>query len=165
VSSAATLDIVLTSFTGYRGLMFVLSNFIPATDGDFLQYRVSTNGGSSYDSGASDYTYTNNSQNDSGTTGTNNSAGAAFCQIGHTVGVGNASSEGITAVMELFGQTNAAIEPRILGRATYHGNTNDDLYTIQHGGRRVNAQDTDAMQFFFSSGNIASGSWALYGYV
>jgi hypothetical protein len=32
------------------------------------------------------------------------------------------------------------------------------------GGRREVAEANDAIRIFFSSGNIASGKWALYGY-
>ena len=43
VASASSLDIVLTSYTGYRGLIFMLANFLPVTDGVTLMLRVSTN--------------------------------------------------------------------------------------------------------------------------
>jgi hypothetical protein len=55
VSAAATLDIVLTGYTGYRALKLVLSSFLPVTDDVELWLRVSTNGGSSYD--ATGYSY------------------------------------------------------------------------------------------------------------
>ena len=39
------------------------------------------------------------------------------------------------------------------------------LLAQMHGaGQRAAAQDTDAIRILFESGNIASGSWALYGY-
>lgn len=55
VSSAATLDVVLTSYTAYRGIFVQLTNFAPATDNVGLLLRTSTNGGSSYDAGGSNY--------------------------------------------------------------------------------------------------------------
>ena len=45
VSNAATLDIVLTSYSSYRHLLFMLSNFIPANNDVELWMRLSTNGG------------------------------------------------------------------------------------------------------------------------
>jgi hypothetical protein len=40
-----------------------------------------------------------------------------------------------------------------------------DFGTFLHGQGMIEAaQDIDALRLMFSSGNIASGSWALYGY-
>jgi hypothetical protein len=168
VSSAATLDLVLTSYTAYRGLIFYLTRFLPATDDVDLWMRVSTNGGSSYDSGASDYVYAGLGT-DSGNT-QRGSASSAAAQILLTSGtsqrrVDSTTSRGVHAVIDLFGQTSTTLLPRV-GFRTFAGAQDADntSMTWMNGeGMRATAQDTDAVRFLFSSGNISSGTYAVYG--
>lgn len=163
VSSAASLDIVLTSYTGYRGIVVELINFIPATDSVGLYCRVSTNGGSSYDSGASDYKYAFVRASSSANFLSNtSSAGAAQLLIGDVIG--NGSSEGIDATVKFVGQANTAIKPKVRFEGALY-EAGDILQRIFGGGHRNTAQDTDAIQFLFSSGNIASGTYAVYGLI
>lgn len=164
VSSAATLDIVLTSYTGYRGLVFELINFIPATDNTQLWLRVSTNGGSSYDAGASDYRYGSTRAYDNSDTATGTTRAAAADRIAIATAVGNGSSEGTSVTVKLMGQTNSAIKQQFLVDGTIYDST-DAAGRYAGVGVRNTAQDTDAVRFLFSSGNIASGSYAVYGYV
>lgn len=171
VSSAATLDLVLTSYTGFRGLKFVLQ-LIPATDGVALYSRFSTNGGSSYDAGASDYDYAGLWMGDAtggGTTSGGIQSGAAAQiqlsspQAGYLIG--NGSAEGIHIEVTLMGQTNAALWSRLSYLGYHISNNATPLGCSQFGGgARETAQDTDAIRFLFSSAsNIASGNYAVYG--
>ena len=162
VTNAATLDIVLTSFTAYRALRFQLTNFLPATDGANLQMQWSTNGGASYD--ASGYNWSAQEINDNPTSAARGSNSATAIILG--LGVGNAATEGISSHVDIFGQTSTAF----WNRCTVHSYFIDNNATPRGtthvgGGSREAAQDTDAVRFSFSSGNIASGSWALYGYL
>jgi hypothetical protein len=163
VSSAATLDIVLTSYTGYRGFRVVLSGFLPATDNATLWQRFSTNGGSSFDAGASDYKSigTNGYTNGIGV-GHFGSNGAAQIACTHA-GVGNLSREGLNGTFDFFNLTSAAFWSRVQWQVVYSGVNDEFFYAIGAGGRTA-TQDTDAIRFLFSSGNIAEGNWALYGY-
>jgi hypothetical protein len=162
ISSAATLDIVLTSYTSYRKIVVELVNMIPATDNVEFWARCSTNGGSTYDAGASNYWFTTQRfANDGGTAqyGTQ-SSGATAMVIG--VAVGSGAAEGISTTFEIPGQTNTAIKPKFSWTSvTYYFN---DFLESQIGvGLRTTAQDTDAIRFMFASGNIASGTYAVYG--
>lgn len=162
VSSAASLDIVLTSYTSYRGLIFYLGGFLPATDAVQLYMRFSTNGGASYNAGGSDYGYTGQSvTDDSATVGGFNSTAAA--QIILAVGsVGNASTEGISATLTMMKQTSTSLYSRVHCIGSMVDDSGRFRSFTSSGGRKT-AQDTDAVQFLFSSGNIASGDWAVYG--
>jgi hypothetical protein len=161
VTNSATLDIVLTSFAAYRGLLLLLSGFIPATEPSALQMQVSTNGGSSYDSGASDYRYASWGWSNGGQ-GPNQSSAAAQIQFGPAE-VGSGANEGLDAEFLLLNQTSTAIKPKISGRVWYYTSSDQAAHQITSGQRNA-AQDTDAIRFRFSGGNIASGNWALYGY-
>jgi hypothetical protein len=162
VSAAATLDIVLTAYTAYRGLQILLYDFIPATNNVDLWARVSTDGGSNYDASAGNYKYANAATYSTVDTvfGTprNNSAIAVIL----AASVGNVSDEGVDSAALLLGQTNTAKKPKL--RWDSIGYTHDDAAErISGSGIRNAAQDTDAIRFLFSSGNIASGNYAVFG--
>lgn len=165
VSSAATLDIVLTSYTGYRGLVIELINFIPATNDVELWIRLSTNGGSTYDAGGTDYLVDGNYSDSSGGSASIKSTGLSRIAVGVTTSaysIGNGAAEGISGSFILEGQTNTAVKQKVRYNTTFYC-ANDRLSSVQGSGMRSVAQDTDAIRFLFESGNIASGSWALYG--
>lgn len=166
VSSAATLDIVLTSYTGYRVLKFLLSGFVPATDDTELWMRFSTDGGSSYD--ATGYSYSGAFQRSNGAfTSYNNSnsanqivmatSGGASEKVSNVSGRGGANAE-----VTLFNRTAAVwTEANIFCSFV---SPSSETSTFVGSAHRRTSQDTDAVRFLFSSGNIASGNWALYGY-
>lgn len=164
VSAAATLDLVLSAYTAYRGLLFKFSAFVPATDSVSFQARVSSDGGASYNAGATDYRYTSfGSFDDSATTtsATRSTGGSTITMTNGTVG-NVASSEGIEGFVWLLNQTATGRHSRL------HWDINAILENgVAHRcsgvGRRQTSQDTDAIRFLFSSGNIASGNYAVYG--
>ncbi len=160
-SPQATLDIVLTSYTGYRLFKLMLANFIPASSDATLAMRVSTNGGSSYDSSGYSYVvqgfYTSNTAANAGS-----SSGAYMLLAGYlAVGFGG-SSVGASGEITLFGPA-AAAWPKITALMSWV-DPSSRLHNASVSGCRNTAQDTDAIQLLFSTGNISSGDWALYGY-
>ena len=160
-ASGANLSLVLTSYTGYRGLKFFLYDFIPATDDTDLYIRFSTDGGATYD--ATGYNYVLLGRDDSATA-TSGQSGSANQIVVNGVGIGNGATEGISLEANLLGQTNTATWNRIFGTAYMidsSGTPNGNIVTF--GGARETAQDTDAIRFLFSSGNITSGSYTVYG--
>ena len=161
VSAAASLDIVMTAFTAYKNKLLRLTSFIPASDGVALLGRLSTNGGSSYDSGGTDYGYVYRPLNTAGATG--DSFGAASSLTFSGAFIGNVSSEGISLMAELLDTTNAAVLTRLNWSGSYLDTAGAITHTYGCTGRAI-AQDTDAIRINFSSGNIASGAWELYGW-
>lgn len=168
VSSAAQLDVVLTNFTGYRAILFVLTNFLPANDDVELRMRTSTDGGSSFASGASDYAW-QVAINTAGVGGAFQGDGAdSFISLvgipSAGNGVGNASAEGINSEILLWKPTNTAQHGRVSFQSTW-GNTTTAHIGCTGSGVRGAAQDTDAVRFLFESGNISSGDYAVYGLI
>ena len=160
VSAAATLDLDLTGYTAYRGLKFVLSGFLPATDGAILLSRFSTDGGSSYD--ASGYNVAATVVYDDGTTAAVTSGSTTSIVLSQLVG--SASTEGVNAEITLLNQTSTAIWSRITFSSFAIDNSATPLGTsLVGGGAREAAQNTDAVRILFSTGNIAAGNYAVYG--
>lgn len=166
VTNQATLPIVLTSFTAYRGLRFVLF-LLPATDDVNLLMRLSSNGGSSYDSGAGNYVWTAYEGRSGAAGDTAQSTGDTSLVLqpgnGAGFGVGNGAAEGVSGEVALLFQANATPWPRVSWDMVAI-NASSGVRVSKGGGLRTAAQDTDAVEFRFSSGNIATGIWALYGY-
>jgi hypothetical protein len=164
VSSQATLDIVLTGFTGYRALKFILSSFIPVTDDVELLMQFSTNGGSSYVS--SGYRGVSKGLDTAGNAREIFSASASGIMIAGdttaTAGISNVANEnGAHVEVTLLNQTAAAYS-RVIFQNTYSMGANQ-LVGMSGAGDLTTAQDTDAVRFLMTSGNIASGKYAVYG--
>lgn len=162
-SASATIDFTGLSST-YKAYMVVLDHVAPATDDVALLVRTSTNNGSSYDSGASDYIYyVDGVQSNAAANGTS-SAGAtsiALTSSGAGSGIGNSTSESISGYVHIIGHSTAAYGQLVW--QTVFSNTVPRLVYNNGAGQRVTAADIDAIRFLMSSGNIASGVFTLYG--
>lgn len=156
-ASVANLAILLTEFAAFRNKKIVLTSTAPVTNGAQLLMRVSTNGGSSYDAGANDYVY----------------AYAGLSHLASPFDVGASTS--YIVLTGLAGNTNAHIAAEIdlfetnqtgrFTRAIYDFQYFDSAGTMITGrgsGARVSNQDTDAVQFFFNTGNIAEMTYSVY---
>lgn len=158
-SSSATLD-----FTGIDGtydvLLFQLVNVLPATDAVDLLVRMGTGGGPTYDTGTNydwshGYTY-------SGTPGTEGATNATAILIRGAV---TNATMGAVGSVELYNPASTTLHKGL----TYHtvsyvgavGTTVNDT-----GGCRYRSTTAvTAIRFYFSSGNIASGTIRRYGIV
>lgn len=169
VSNAATLDLVLTSYTAFKAIKFVLQSFLPATDDRELWMLFSTNGGSSYDTTSYAYTFVRTRDADTAPRSEGASGAARIDIVGsQTAGesVSNVAAEGGSHTeLTLFNQTNTAVWPRVQFQSTWFGSTVTDIFNSAGAGQREVAQDTDAVRFLFETGNITSGTYAVYGLV
>lgn len=159
VSNATTLDLVLTTYTAFRAIK-VVADFLPVTDTAALHARFSTDGGSTYD--ATGYSYASHWAADTNVTGIDfsGSANQIFC----SGNVGNVSTEGVYGEFLLINQASTARNSRILWHTAYRsGAATSETVTASGAGAREAAQDTDALRFLFSTGNISAGNYAVYG--
>lgn len=169
-SASATLDFTEFANTVYSRYLFVLENVKPATDQVYGQMRFSTNAGVAYDAGASDYEWSVNGW--SATDGNIQQGNVGATSLGLTkvaavadTSIGNAAAEfGITGEIKLFNAANASARTKIISALTYD-NANGNGVSVMGQGKRKATQDTDAVRFLFSSGNIASGTIKMYGIV
>lgn len=154
------------NFTGfdatlYDNYLFELQSILPVTDNANLIMRTSTDGGSTYDSGASDYAYTA-MQRDTGGAGGFDSTGAAqivLCEI-----VGNDTGEtGVSGSVLIEGPHLSSNTP--VNYKMNHKDSIGRLSITNGGGQRLSAADVDAVRFLFDSGDILSGTITMYGLV
>jgi hypothetical protein len=168
ITATTISDDATISFTGfddstYSSYRFWLENVVPATDGAKLWFRTSTDGGSSYDSGASDYDWSVSHYRADSTTAfayyDDNDAqiklageGAGSYRIDNTAGNG-----GVNGTIEIFDPGNTASMTFVTYQITWA--EQNGLYPCAYSGhgRRNSAADVDAVQFLADSGNLTSG--------
>lgn len=162
-SASASLDFTEFDNGTYRRYEFELDAVIPATDAVSLNMLTSTDGGATYDSGASDYTW--NANGFSGASATQGGAAtAAAIQMNTVIVWGSDTNEtGVNGKISLWAApaaTYTVMEGRIAGWSSA-----GTLLRLSLGGARLSAADVDACQFLFSSGNIESGTIRMFGIV
>jgi len=141
VTISADATAVVTGILSGYDYIFSLQNVLPATDNVTLYIRTSSDAGVSYDSGASDYA---------------DLIGATEAQITSTAGIGNATGEGISCDITVFNPGGTTHTQMLLSGIAF--NTTGVGIIQARGGKRNAAADVDAIQFLFSSGNLASGT-------
>jgi hypothetical protein len=153
------------AFTGfdaskYDAYALVLSNVTPSINAN-IGLRTSTNGGSSYDSGASDYAVAAMSYNTNSGTANVNDPDTDRINILPVNISGAAASMGASGIIYIFGAHLArktSIYAMISAQQVF------DYYIVnQLMGTRLSEADVDAVQFIPSAGNIASGTITFYG--
>ena len=163
-SASATLDFTEFANSTYRLYEFELENIIPATDSVTLWMRTSTNGGSTYADGASNYIW---GMDGTGSTGAQVALSNADSKIALTDSaalVGNAAAEyGVSGRITMYAAP-LAVPTEIIGALNYWRDTGG-WFRYHLGGVRNSAADVDAVRFLFSSGNIASGTIRMFGIV
>lgn len=161
-SNSTTVDFTGLSST-YRMYMVVLENISLATDTTTLELRTSSDGGATYASAGGSYGYSSISFD--GTVSnviSNDSTGALALVTGNTTVCGNQPNEKFSGVVEIYGHA-AAEFCTVLSRACFTASDGVSVIHCTTGGRRRSAAIVDAIRFFAGSGNIASGTFTLYG--
>jgi len=163
ISDAATYNFTAFDASSYDGYSFLLQNVVPATDDVKFEGRTSTDGGSSYDDGASDYRWWSNLWTYSKDDADNSIMfqGSTVVQTAYKIG-SDTNENGVNGWIWIMG-------PHLTGYTTVRSElgvmASDPLYAIVSTcfGVRLEAADVDGFQLFFSSGNIESGTITVYG--
>jgi len=156
-NSSASVNFNFTNWTNsdYFAYRLVIANAKPATNNVQAWIRTSADG-TNFDSGAGAYTYCN-MENSVGTFLTGDTkipiGGASATSIGSSY-----SSSGFVDIFNPSAATNCKITSSFNAACS-------DIYarTNTTAGERLSAAAVKGVQFLFSSGNIASGDFRLYG--
>jgi hypothetical protein len=161
-SNSVGIVFVLTSYVlDFETFRFEFVNVSPTNDNVDLQYRVNTSGSTTtFDSSVGDYGWRTTQTNSGGVSGAGSNS-TSLLQINGANGLSNVGGETLSGWIEMYGATST-VRTQFVGCAMHHTATNL-TETLTHAGERLAAQDTDAIQFFMSSGNIASGKIVLLG--
>lgn len=160
-SASATIDFSSLTLSAYSSVKVVFDNVIPATDGVSFYMRLST--ASAFKSGASDYMYAGFASSHGATAENFGSAGAAQVRLNNSSDtVGNNTNEQINGFIEIFAPSNASVYKMCDFRAIFF-NTSGGLIQSHGGCAFLFTTAIDGIRFLFSSGNITSGNFYLYG--
>lgn len=162
-SSDATIDIELTG--GYSAYQIRFDSIRAATSSVNLAARVSTDGGSTFESGASDYTYHHGDALYNGSAATyfngNFDNTAAEMRITTAGQMGNEATAAVSGTITLY-----QADPK---HFWYHGTvvwrypTTLPIWHAKVFGAYNSATAITDIRFLMSSGNITSGDFHLYG--
>lgn len=151
----------------YDEYLFVLHKVLPSADDDKLWMRYSTDGGSTYRT-TSYYLWGSDYGRASVASADNLSADDEFvisCADVSTHGVGNATTDevGLTGEYIVY-KPSAAGRLVVSGRCGFIPAAGITVPIEGHFyGQSTASEDADAIQFLFSTGNITSGTFRLYG--
>jgi len=166
-SSGAISNAANVSFTGfdsskYDSYEFRFIDFLPATDDAVLRALTSSDTSNpSYDTGANDYRY-----------GLSTVTTAAYADVNGNTPHGNAANEGFVGIVRVINPHTSTHTKVTTTDGMYYINDNWS-YPLYYNGssrraggfvREENAQ-VNAIRFYWSSGNIASGEIVMFGIV
>jgi hypothetical protein len=169
-SASASLDFATRNVSGQSGVLFqsdfdeYLLEFVglqPATNAVGIQVRMSTNGGSSYASGAADYRWSFMAYG-SGGPGNTASTGASSISVIGFANISNNVLNPTSGYLRIFNPLSTAAYKMIGGHATYWDST-PTLVTGEVVGAYQSTTAVNALQVFMSSGNITAGTVRVYG--
>lgn len=164
IATVSGSNVSSLNFTGfnpslYKDYKLVIQTITPATDA-VLWLRTSTNGGSSYFAGSTDYWY----YTITGQVG--NNPGQASANEASYIAISGAANQ--DSALALKGTINL-INPGNLDNQgiSWHTGGHDganNFINIGFGGKH-GLNDIDAVQLLFSTGNVSSGAVRFYGLV
>jgi hypothetical protein len=166
ISTSTASSSASVSFTGltstYPTYLIVIDNLRPSTDGARLLLRTSIDNGSTYTSAANSYTSVFNSSGAATTALDDQTAIYCLVDMDNTAGATGSMSIMIHQPTSASIKTNIAAYGSALIDTTTPIMVHDSASGIM-AGRRAAAETNDAIQLLFSSGNITTGTFKLYG--
>lgn len=171
-SPVATVDFVhgtsnVVMDDTYDSYQLVVSNFVPSTDDVEFWLRISTNSGSTYETTTYDYAYSWTTVGGGPTGGSASSAAKIIIGMdtSATGSVGNASSEGISAIITFDNPESTSLHKYFYFNGIYAAavSTPGRVYGFSGGGGYRATTAVNGIRLMFESGNIATGRATLYG--
>lgn len=151
-----------TNIGNWAEALFVFENLVPATGNSHIVVRTSSNNGSSYDSGASDYGWQLHGYNNSAGAIIGNDTSDIWMEL--TGNLTTTTNEGLNGEMRLFFPGSTSTYTRAIANLTYLNG--GSLSVLQSSGFRASAAAVNAVQISFGQsttlGNIGGGSIHLY---
>lgn len=166
-SGDSTIDFTNVFSSDYDRYVIFVDNFVPQDDSNRIDARLSSDGGSTWDSGSSDYAYSAFQVTEGGTTFVSGSDSNSEILGFLFPTVGNDPSSNDTS-----GSSSVISDPADPNRATVVRNNSVIYRTAQtesqrasiSGGIRLSQSSIDSIRMYpHNSGNISSGIFSVYG--
>lgn len=161
-SAVASVDFTDIPYGTYKQFVVRISGLVPATDNTALLMRMGVDGGS-LGSGAADYEWTTASQV-SGSTTYSGGGDTADSSITLAAGVGNSAPESLNGIVNLANLASTSQYKIVSSHSCFVTATTDNAASVEAAGQyQGNTGAVDKISFFMSSGNIAAGTFELFG--
>lgn len=159
-ANSASIDFTAGLTSTYNFYVVQINNLIPATNSTDLWLRVSQS--ATFLSGASDYIYSRYGF-ESGPSDANFSSGGDT-KINLANALSNNATQPLSLELRIVNPANAtAVKPCFWQAAWVVATTAQSHGTVGSGLLQLNGLAIDGIRFLMSSGNITSGTFALYG--
>ena len=160
-SASATVDFTAIQNTVYDSYLVVMDSVIPATNAVSLRMRVSNSG--VWLAGASDYV-TANFRYSSTASGLDGGTTSSLSVSGDSETIGNTVVGAFAGQIRINNCLQTSNDCRWMGQYNYNNSAGTTRISGVNGGGINSAPGArDGFRFFMSSGNIASGTFKLYG--
>ena len=167
-SNVSSVDFTSTQMTtSHQDYLIIFSGVRFDADTVKFQFRVSTDGGSSYDS-SSNYRYANIGRDDNSTTNTFQSNADDDITL-HVRDTGNATGESISGIIEMFDPLNQTSDNKFftMNFRTTHFDSNNFLVQGSGAGAFDDTGTEDSVingvRLLPTSNNISAGVFSIYG--
>ncbi len=158
-SNSATIDFVLPN--GYKSFEIRSIGVIPVTDNVGFWVRVSTDGGSTFAAGASDYAYQRSFQSGITPVQSLTTADSKIFLLGTSIG--NGTGRYFNAIVRVWNNESSSQYKNITGE--FNTYRSDSVYTLGLvNGVYLSNTAINAIRILLSSGNISTGTFELWGY-
>jgi len=147
----------------YKAYAVVINYMRPATDGALAYFRTTSNAGSSFDSGVSDYAYAWGQQRATPSTNSDGDTTAAFIPLCAGTGISNNSTQGASGVIYIFNPSLSTKNTQIIDDFVVGYAPSGGVLRVFGAGCRVATADVDGFRIYMDSGNITDGVFTLYG--
>ena len=167
-SSSATISFTSNIDSTYKEYIFKFISVHPATDGANLSFQANASGGSGYNETITSTTFNAyHDEGDSGTalaynTGLDQAQGTSFQNLGDNTG--NDNDQSVSGELHLFNPSSTTFVKHFIASSNNYNASNYST-RLQTTGYINTTSAIDEIQFKFSSGNIDSGTFKLYGVV
>lgn len=158
-SGVATVDFTTSIDATYDEYLFVLSGILPATDAQLLDLQISTDGGATWKAGGTDYRRVFNVLSSAGTNTVSGTSGESRLVIANNLS--NNTGRPLGGEVRLFEPSSAMIVKPFTWQLGAFDGSNVNLYTGT--GTYVVGTAITGVRFLMGSGNIASGTFSMYG--
>lgn len=160
-SGSAALNFTAWYSSAYDEYMIEYVSLVPASTGEFA-LQMSTNGGSSYDTGAN-YSWCALRNSAAGTAVSGSGSDSGIQITGNGGQTNSATTGGTIGSSKLFNPGNGSFYPRFTAQVGINdGSGNPDVSVSTTGSYKVTTA-VNAFRVFATSGNIASGTVRIYG--
>lgn len=161
-STSASLNFTTGITSTYDEYEVELIQIVPATNSVNILLRVSTNGGSSYDSG-SNYSWAGFRSSAIGSASAGSSGTTSIGLDASGTQSNSSTTGGLNGSFRIFNPLGGSMYTRFTGNIGINDGTGNPDVTIILSGSYKSTTAVNAFQILASSGNLTSGTIRLYG--